>query len=211
VADPFPGWDPVGERGGAQADAGPQLPDGGPPEPLPEDVHRARGRVEQAGGDAEQRGLAGAVGAAPDPPLVQLDPPGHCAPQLVAGTGHPDPLHLDHAVRVRIAPHRPILPRPSAVPDPDPASSRLPQDALTCGVLYQRAVGATLPAGTASAQPDGRRRHGRGRQVTAACRRRQSVLNDIGGLLASYLVYSIVRMMTPPRLSVDSSRPMMTI
>ena len=67
--------DPLGERGAGEADPGPQLEHVDGAEHLLEDPGDARGRVDLRGGDLEQRGLAGAVGAEDHPALVLLDHP----------------------------------------------------------------------------------------------------------------------------------------
>jgi hypothetical protein len=83
------------ERGGREPDPGAQLEDVDAAEPLAEHVHRACRRMQLGRGDAKQGGLAGAVRAEDDPPLVELDGPvdvaqqgGH--PAADGDIGHPD-------------------------------------------------------------------------------------------------------------------------
>ena len=90
VLDQLVARDPLRQRGAGQADARAQLEDVDGAEHLVEDAGDAGRGVDLGGGDLQQRGLAGAVGAEHDPALVLLDRPRDRVEQrrLAAAHGH---------------------------------------------------------------------------------------------------------------------------
>ena len=75
VVDQLVARDPLGQRGAGEADPRAQLEHVDGAEHLAEDPGDPGGRVDLRGGDLQQRGLAGAVGAEDHPALVLLDRP----------------------------------------------------------------------------------------------------------------------------------------
>ena len=96
VADALTAGDPLGDRGTGQTDPRPQLKDVDGAQHLAEDPDDTGGGVHARGGDLQQSGLAGPVGAEDHPAFAFLDLPGDVVEEAVMAAHHADAREGEH-------------------------------------------------------------------------------------------------------------------